>query len=84
MTTVSCSYCEGDGVYGEYGAGIMTTKTCHICGGSGAVNIAPGAVRCGPCRGRGWTVESRGTGFEMLPNPRRDCYHCSGTGWTGG
>ena len=76
-----CGFCKGKG---ERQKG----NKCPVCRGSGVISIAPPAVVCAYCKGRGddkprsniTCTVCRGKGFVSAKEPVTGCPRCRGTG----
>ena len=78
--TLTCGFCRGTGKKAK-GA------KCPVCRGTGRVNIAPPAVSCAYCKGRGMERRTgrlcsvcRGKGVVSVHPPIGVCSQCEGSG----
>ena len=80
----SCGYCRGTG------NDLRTRSICHICKGTGKVDIKGSVVVCAFCRGtgKGHTGSSvtcsvcNGKGVVNVKEPVKACPECRGSGKT--
>jgi len=79
--TYQCAFCNGSGSKPR-------GSTCAVCRGKGVVSVAPPAVICAFCKGRGeerprtniTCVVCRGKGVVPVRKPLERCRQCNGRG----
>ncbi|MDP2951881.1 MAG: hypothetical protein Q8O76_01015 [Chloroflexota bacterium] len=82
----ACAFCKGTGVVAK------THSQCPVCRGQKSIKVAPPAMVCAYCRGRGEAsvrsgitcIVCLGKGVVSVQEPLEACPACRGRGAAGG